>query len=157
MNVITILKQKFNLPIGFSDHSGNIFACLAAAAIGAEIFEFHVVFDKRQFGPDSPASINIDQVKQLTEGIKSIQTSLRTPVDKSDNEKYSGLKTMFGKSLAVNKSLPNGHVIVKEDLESKKPGGYGIPAKNFQNVIGRKLSENLKQWDFLREDHLENK
>src|SRR6056297_1659916 len=53
LNVITELKKRYEMPVGFSDHSGDIYACLAATALGAEILEFHVVFDKRMFGPDA--------------------------------------------------------------------------------------------------------
>jgi N-acetylneuraminate synthase len=59
------------------------------------------------------------------------------------------LKTLFGKSLAVNKDLPKEHVITIQDLESKKPGDQGIPAKNHQSILGRQLVKDKKQWDFL--------
>ena len=40
---------------------------------------------------------------------------------------------MFGKSLCVNKDLPEGHTISFEDLEAKKPHGYGIPPTDYKN------------------------
>lgn len=154
LNVMAELKERYQVPVGFSDHSGDVFACLAAATLGAEIFEFHVVFDKRQFGPDSPASISIDQTKVLCEGIKKIQSALRNPVVKSENQKYSELKVMFGKSLAVNKALPKGHLLTVDDLESKKPGDKGIPASQYQLVVGKELNRNLEKWDFLNSEDL---
>ena len=154
LNVIKEIKERFQLPTGFSDHSGDIFACLAAAALGAEIFEFHVVFDKRQFGPDSPASITIDQTKQLCQGIKQIQESLSNPISKNETTKYDELKNMFGKSLAVNKDLPIGHIIELNDLETKKPGDKGIPAFDYSKVIGKTLNKELKKWDFLTSKHI---
>jgi N-acetylneuraminate synthase len=39
-------------------------------------------------------------------------------------------------------------------LESKKPGEQGIPAKEFQRVIGKQLKRDLKQWSFLREEDI---
>ena len=149
LNVMAELKERYQVPVGFSDHSGDIFACLAAATLGADIFEFHVVFDKRQFGPDSPASITIDQCKILCEGIKKIQSALENPIIKSQNEKYASLKVMFGKSLAVNKALEKGHILTVDDLESKKPGDRGISAAEYQMALGKKLNKNLEKWDFL--------
>lgn len=154
LNVISILKEKFGIPVGFSDHSGNIYACLAAAALGAEIFEFHVVFDKRQFGPDSIASITVDETKVLARGIKEIQKSLAHPVEKAEVTKYTELKRIFGKSLAVNKDLKRGTVLRFEDLESKKPGDQGISASKFQTVLGKSLIKDLNQWDFLSPEHI---
>ncbi|NVJ86778.1 MAG: N-acetylneuraminate synthase family protein [Algoriphagus sp.] len=154
LNVIAELKERYHVPVGYSDHSGDIYACLAAASLGSEIFEFHVVFDKRQFGPDSHASITIDQTKVLCSGIKQIQNALKNPIVKSDNQRYSELKVMFGKSLAVNKFLKKGHFLTLDDLESKKPGDRGIPASDYQMVIGKKLNKNLDKWDFLTSEDI---
>lgn len=155
LNVMAELKNKFKIPVGFSDHSGNIYACLAAATLGAEIFEFHVVFDKRQFGPDTIASITIDQTKILVQGVREIQRSLQNPIEKSDVKKYDELKRIFGKSLAVNKDMNIGDQIRLEDLESKKPGDQGIPASEYRTVLGKKLCVELKQWDFLKPEHIQ--
>ncbi len=155
LNVMQELRDRYKVPVGFSDHSGDIFACLAAATLGAEILEFHVVFDKRQFGPDSQASITIDQAKSVSSGINFIRTALANPVQKSDNQKYAQLKVMFGKSLAVNKTLSKGHSITVDDLESKKPGDKGIPAGEYQSILGKKLNRTIEKWDFLNLEDLE--
>src|SRR6056297_1158094 len=65
LNIITELKKRYDIPVGFSDHSGDIYACLAATSLGAEILEFHAVFDKQLFGPDAKASLTIDKIKRL--------------------------------------------------------------------------------------------
>jgi N-acetylneuraminate synthase len=62
---------------------------------------------------------------------------------------------MFGKSLAVNKDLKSGHTISMDDLESKKPGDAGIKAKNYDQVIGRKINIDIPKWDFLKEEYLD--
>ena len=155
LNVIQELKNRFELPVGFSDHSGTIYACLAAAVMGAEVFEFHVVFDKRQFGPDVSSSITIDQVKILTEGIKAIQTAMNNPLNKNNISQCEDLKKMFGKSLSVNKNKKAGEIIKFEDLESKKPSEYGIPAIEFEKVIGKTLNKNLAKWSFLNWEDLD--
>lgn len=149
LNIIQELKNRFELPVGFSDHSGTIHACLAAAVMGAEVFEFHVVFDKRQFGPDVSSSIKIDQVKILTDGIKTIQTAMNYPLNKDNIFQFEDLKNMFGKSLSVNKNKKAGEIIKFEDLESKKPSEYGISAIEFEKVIGKTLNKNLAKWSFL--------
>ena len=155
LNIIQELKNRFELPVGFSDHSGTIHACLAAAVMGAEVFEFHVVFDKRQFGPDVSSSITIDQVKILTDGIKTIQTAMNYPLNKDNIFQFEDLKNMFGKSLSVNKNKKAGEIIEFDDLESKKPSEYGIPAIEFEKVIGKTLNKNLAKWSFLNWEDLD--
>ena len=154
LNVIGLLKERYNIPVGYSDHSGNIFACLAAAALGAEIFEFHAVFDKRMFGPDAAASIEIDDVAKLVDGIKQIQTALASPTEKNGNG-MQDMKKIFEKSLAVNQALSAGTILQFSHLEAKKPKGYGASAADFGGMIGKKLKHDKNKWDFLTEDDID--
>lgn len=155
-NVINELKERYKVAIGFSDHSAKIATNSAAVALGAEILEFHVVFDKRMFGPDTKSSLTIDETKQLVEDCNAVYKALKFPINKNENSQFSTLKTIFEKSLAVNKDLPMGHVLTFEDLEAKKPKGFGIDALKFESVLGKRISRNLTQWDFLNENDIIN-
>lgn len=157
LNVIQELKQRYGVPIGYSDHSGDIYACLFAAAQGAELFEFHAVYDKSMFGPDAKSSLTPAEVSKLVSGLRQYEQSLHNPVDKCSNSQYSELKGIFEKSLAVNKDLPAGHVLRLEDLETKKPKGKGINAAEFQNILGARLARPLTKWEFLNKIDLDEK
>ncbi|MCW3081365.1 N-acetylneuraminate synthase family protein [Segetibacter sp.] len=153
LHIIKQLNDRYNIATGLSDHSGDITACLAATAVGAEILEFHVVFDKRMFGPDAKASIEIDEVERLVKGVKQIRASLENRFCKNAlAENMSGLKQLFGKSLCINKTLPQGHTVTFEDLESKKPSGFGIAPSDYKSIIGKRLNKALSQWEFLNHE-----
>ncbi|MFK7779730.1 MAG: N-acetylneuraminate synthase family protein [Candidatus Gracilibacteria bacterium] len=154
LNVIDELKKRYDVPVGLSDHSGTIYPSLAAVSLGAEILEFHVVFDKRMFGPDSKSSLTIDETKQLVEGVRFIEASLNNKIDKTDNGKFKELKNIFEKSLAVNRDMKVGDIIAFDDLEAKKPFGYGIPAKDYKKILGKKINIDMKKWDFLKEGNI---
>lgn len=150
LNMLGSLKERYKVPVGFSDHSAHPETCFAAVALGAEILEFHVILDEQDTsGPDASSSLTIAQVADLVQAVRRIETALRHPIDKTDVSAFSGLKQMFEKSLAVNKDLPKGHVLRFEDLEAKKPKGFGIDARDYEQVIGRRLNKDLRQWDFL--------
>ena len=151
LNVIEELRNRYNIEVGLSDHSGVIYPSLAAVSLGAKILEFHAVFDKNMFGPDSNSSLTISEITQLVEGVRFIEESLENKIDKSDTSKFKNLKDIFEKSLAINKNMKSGEVITFDDLEAKKPSNKGIPAKLFKHVIGKKLKNNIKKWDFLKE------
>ncbi|WP_029035396.1 N-acetylneuraminate synthase family protein [Salinimicrobium terrae] len=152
LNVIEELKTRYGVPIGYSDHSARIETCIAAAALEAEILEFHAIFDRSSFGPDASSSLEINEIKQLVQAVRNIQTSFGHPVNKNDNSGFSDLKNIFEKSLALNKDLPRGHILKFEDLESKKPRGHGIDAKDFGKVIGQELARKCEKWEFLTSD-----
>lgn len=154
LNVIQELQNRYEVPIGFSDHSAQVATCIAATALGAEILEFHVVFDRQLFGPDAKASLTIQETKELVLAVENIATALSNPVDKNNSTDFTSLKQIFEKSLAVNKDLPQNHILTFDDLESKKPKGFGIDAARFPEIIGKTLKKELKQWDFLKEEDL---
>jgi N-acetylneuraminate synthase len=154
LQVIAEIKERYNVPVGFSDHSAKVATGIAAVALGAEILEFHVVFHRSLFGPDAEASLTLEETKQLVESVNDIYLAQNSSLNKNSNESFQELKAIFEKSLAINKNLPQGHIITFDDLESKKPKGYGISAADFQKVIGRKLNINMSQWDFLNEEDL---
>lgn len=149
LNVISEFKERYNVPIGFSDHSSSIEACIAATALGAELLEFHVVFNKEMFGPDAKSSLTMEETTQLVKAVKNINTASNNPIDKSKNEQFAELKHIFEKSLSVNKDCPEGHIITFADLEAKKPKGFGIDASEYESIIGKAIKNPLKQWDFL--------
>jgi N,N'-diacetyllegionaminate synthase len=154
LNVIQELKERYKVPVGFSDHSARIETCIAATALGASILEFHVVFDRQLFGPDAKASLTIQETAALVIAVNNIAKALLQPIDKNNNADFSGLKQIFEKSLAVNKDLPKNHIITFDDLEAKKPKDFGVDAMRFQEVIGKVLNRDLNQWDFLNEGDL---
>ncbi len=154
LNVIQQLKERYGVTVGYSDHSGNIYACLAAAALGAEILEFHAVFNKRMFGPDAAASVEIDDIKKLVEGVNQIKTALQHPAVKDGNNMQE-MKNIFEKSLAVNRPLQKGTIVQFQHLEAKKPKGHGINASRYNEVLGKRLKNDKQQWDFLQAEDVE--
>ncbi|MEI6864479.1 N-acetylneuraminate synthase family protein [Flavicella sp.] len=154
LNVIQELKKRYKVPVGFSDHSSSIEACIAATTLGAEILEVHVVFDKEMFGPDAKSSLNFPEVTELVKAVNNIQIALDYPVDKNNNSQYCELKKKFEKSLAVNKDLMKDHTLTFLDLETKKPKGYGILASEYESILGKRLNKNLNKWEFLNFEDL---
>jgi N-acetylneuraminate synthase len=154
LNVIQELKNRYQVSVGFSDHSAKIETCIAATTLGASILEFHVVFDRQIFGPDSKSSLTISETKDLVKAVSNIHRALINPINKNETTVFSELKQIFEKSLAVNKDLPKNHVLTFDDLESKKPKGFGVDASRFQEIIGKTLNRNLTKWDFLKESDL---
>lgn len=137
--VIDEMHSRFACPVGLSDHSGDIYAGLAAVARGAELLEVHVTFDRRSFGPDVPASLTIDRFADLVNGVRQVSRSLEaSPGKDALAESTAGLKDIFGRSLALERDLAGGTVISSGDVTLKKPAG-GIPWARVGDVVGRTL------------------
>ncbi len=155
LNVMPELRARYGCPVGLSDHSGTIFAGLAAASLGANLLEVHVVFARECFGPDTPASVTVPELSQLMTGIRFIDKALSNPVDKEANAaKLQALRNTFGKSLVATRALPAGLVLGDAEITLKKPG-TGLPAKKLEAVLGRKLRRALAADEQVKEEDLE--
>ncbi len=155
LNVISELKNKFNYDVGLSDHSGLIYPSIASVCFGVKAIEAHIVYDQTMFGPDSKSSLTPKKFKEMVDGVRYVEKSLINPV-KKNSLNFDTMKVMFGKSLSINRDKKKGDTIFITDLESKKPLDAGIPAKNFESVLGRKLNKNLSKGDFINFNDLEN-
>jgi N-acetylneuraminate synthase len=154
LNLLETFRERYGTKVGLSDHSGKIYAGLAAAALGADMIEVHVTFSRESFGPDVPASLTTIELAQLTEGVQFIRTALANPKEKDSlAADAQGLRTIFTKSVVAKTSLPAGHTVAAGDLTVKKPG-TGIPPNRLQEVIGRVLKKAVEPDHIFHESDL---
>lgn len=152
LNVLAQLKERYQCPVGLSDHSGTMWAGLAAAALGASLVEVHITFSRRAFGPDVPASVTIEELEQLVAGVRFIAAALRSPVDKDRAAaELEAVRQTFGRSVVAARDLEAGAVVTEADLAFKKPAG-GLPAGDWRRYVGRRLLRAVRRDERFRED-----
>jgi N,N'-diacetyllegionaminate synthase len=155
LNILSMLRERYNCPVGLSDHSGTIYAGLAAAALGADMIEVHVTFSRECFGPDVPASITTAELSDLVRGVRFIETALANPVDKDALAADSSeLRSMFGKSVVAARDLAAGVVLACEHLALKKPG-TGLSPARLPELVGRTLKRAVTADTLLSEADLD--
>lgn len=81
------MKRRYpGVPVGLSDHSGTIWPSIVAAAYGADLIEVHVTWSKECFGPDVAASVTIEELKRLVEGVRYVESMGSVDRDKLPSE-----------------------------------------------------------------------
>lgn len=149
INLLDEIRRRYDSPAGLSDHSGNIYAGLAAVTLGAEVLEVHVALSREMFGPDVPASVTTTELRQLVEGVRQIERMLASPVDKEEMaQELEPLRDLFTKSVVAGKDLPAGTELMPEHLKLKKPG-TGLMASQLPALVGRRLRRDLRKDEFL--------
>lgn len=76
LKTITTLKEKFQCPVGISDHSPGDLVPLAAVALGATVIEKHVTFDRQTQGPDHPFAMTMEEFKEMIARIRLLEQAL---------------------------------------------------------------------------------
>ena len=154
LNMIPFFRERYGCLVGLSDHSGTIYAGLAAAVLGIEVLEIHLTLSREAFGPDVPASVTTGELAQLVEGIRFIETIMANPADKEAMaQELAPLRDLFTKSIVVQTDLPEGTALLAAHLTGKKPG-TGIPVSHLPSVVGRRLRRSVKADELLQEQDL---
>jgi len=155
LNIISEMKERYDCPIGFSSHIPDNSVSIAAKCLGISMLEVHVTFDRKMFGPDSTSSITINELAELVRSIRKVEEVLFYKLDKNQMAKeLSPLKNIFGKSIVANKNLTKGEILDLSHLGFKKPGG-GLPPKEINLLIGKKLKIDVLRDQPIKEEHID--
>lgn len=137
VNLLAMLdiKEKFNVGIGYSDHTMGIEVPIAATAMGAEIIEKHFTLDKNLEGPDHAASLNPEELIEMVKSIRNIESALGNKIKKvSPSEEKN--KNIARRSIVAFSKIPKGKPFSEQNLIAKRPGN-GISPMEWDNVIGK--------------------
>jgi N-acetylneuraminate synthase len=152
INLLSFYKHRYNCLVGLSDHSGSVYPGIAAAVMGASIVEVHVTFSKKMFGPDVPASLTIEELKSLVDGVDFVERMLANPADKATGaQDFADLRKIFYKSLVAKVDISANTVIDEGMLTCKKPGD-GIPAHRLPEFVGKRICKDVRADQQLKEE-----
>jgi len=155
LGTLAALRERYRCPVGLSDHSGGLYAGLAAVALGADLLEVHLTFSRECFGPDVPASVTPRELARLVEGADQIRRGLAGGTDKETlDPSLRETRMLFSKSIVAARDLPCAARLAREDVAFKKPGG-GLPPSALGRVLGRSLRRSVAADGAIREEDLE--
>lgn len=154
LNVLPEIRTKWGCEVGYSDHTLENNACLAAVALGATVIEKHLTFSRAMYGSDAKHSAEPDQFAALARGIREISTILANPVSKNDLTDVKDMKAIFEKSVVSKRRILSGTTITADMVAVKKPG-TGIPAAKLDMVIGSKARSDIAPDALIAEGAIE--
>ena len=153
LSVMQKLKEKFHLPVGYSDHSIDILACLAASAMGANIIEKHLRHTKNTPSPDDIHSLSVEEFKKLVDDIryfeKTVGNGIKEPT-KTELKNRSSSRV----SIIATVDIPKGSQISSKIVDIRRPG-TGIQPKFFSEIIGKTTLKEIKKDQPLNFDDLQ--
>lgn len=143
-------KKYPDIRVGFSDHSGSPIIAMLAFAFGAQFVEQHVVYSREQYGPDSLASIEVDEIPQILEYLRLLILLKQQKNSKDEvSENLKDLRRIFQRGLSLKLNIRSGTLITEDMLTLKKPFseiGWEMRSK----FIGRKAIRDIKLDEHLK-------
>ncbi len=141
LNALISLKQKFRLPIGFSDHTLGTLAPSIASCLGAKVIEKHFTLSKKMKGWDHKVSAEPLELKRIIDETKLVHKYLGKKIFKRPESKK--IIQEFRRSAIANRDLKIGDQISMSDITFKRPG-TGISPDKIYKYVGKKIKKNIK-------------
>lgn len=133
---MALLRERFGLPVGLSDHTIGTAVSVAATALGAVLIERHVTLRRADGGPDSAFSLEPEELSRLVEEARAAHEAVGdVEWHRIDAE---GASRDLKRSLYISEDSAAGDVLSPENIRSIRPAG-GLPPKHYDEVLGRRL------------------
>lgn len=147
MKAMLTMKDKFNLPVGYSDHTQGIEIPIMAVAMGATIIEKHFTLDKNMEGPDHKASLEPDELKQMVKEIRNVEKAFGSGVKEPQESEKKNIK-IARKSIVAKCDIKKGDLFSESNLTCKRPGN-GISPMKWDEIIGTIANKDYKEDDLI--------
>ena len=150
--VMDTLRERYNLPVGYSGHERGLAPSVAAAALGACVIERHFTLDKNQVGTDHKASLEPAELAELVRMVREVESCLILKGKKVFPEELAAAKKLR-KCMVYSRDLPAGHVLSLADVTTRSPLD-GISPVHWDEVLGAVLKRSVKQEEPMQWEHL---
>ena len=151
LQAIPFLKGKFDVPVGYSDHTIGTVACLASVCYGAVVVEKHFTLNKNQEVGDHKLSADPKDMARLVIDIRNLEKCISV-TDRQEPGTEEELD-MSRKSLVTITDIPKGATITEDMILAMRPGG-GISPLEIDRIVGRKSLQNIPRETMLKMDLL---
>jgi sialic acid synthase SpsE len=143
LRAIATLASRFDVPVGLSDHSKESFSAVVAVALGASVYERHLVADPADEAIDAPVSASPGELAEIVRTAARVQRALgdgRRTCGRSEQ----GNRMASRRGLYASRDLAPGAPLCSADLVALRPEG-AVPASSWAGVLGRCLEQPLAE------------
>lgn len=154
MNLRTIqdMRNRFQIPIGLSDHSMGSLSAVTSVALGAAVVEKHFCISREIENPDASFSMTPEEYEAMVRDIRMAEAALGEPSYGVSPEEESS--RVFRRSVFVVKDIARGEELTGENTHIIRPG-YGLKPKYHRDILGMRADRDLKRGTPVSFDALE--
>lgn len=158
--ILIKLKQLYELPVGYQDHSDADTAAAfwlpaAAQGMGVDILEKHITHDRSYRGVDHQAALNPDEFSRFVGMVREIDRAMGESTPRPFSAAEQRYRTYAKKSLVALHDVEAGEELREGDLEAMRVPEPGIPADRIDELIGRRVKKGLAQLDTILPEFIE--
>ncbi|MBI4236631.1 MAG: N-acetylneuraminate synthase family protein [Chloroflexi bacterium] len=134
---IPLLKELFQVPVGFSDHTIGLAVPIAAVALGADLIEKHFTLDKTLPGPDQALSVEPGELRALVNGVQAARRAIGSPASIGPTAGEREVRYWARKGLYARRDIPEGTALTEADIVALRPAD-GLAPRHYKTLLGRR-------------------
>jgi N-acetylneuraminate synthase/N,N'-diacetyllegionaminate synthase len=150
LRAMQTMDYRFDVPIGFSDHTTQVETLGLAVAMGATIVEKHLTLDRSLPGPDHESSLEPGELYRAIDIVRNAERAKGSPEKEPVGDE---MDTAFiaRKSLHATTDIEAGTTLTAEHIEITRPVN-GLQPEQYKDIIGQRLTESLAAGDPITEE-----
>ncbi len=152
LSAIPIMRTRWGLPVGLSDHTAGYVIPVTAVALGACIIEKHFTLSRADPSPDAVFSLDVEEFRSMVQAIRQAEAALSGPgiLEPTDSERES---RRLRRSLFVVLDVAVGETLTEANVRSIRPAA-GLHTREYERVLGRRAVKPISKgtplsWDLL--------
>ncbi len=151
LKTIPDMIDRFEVPVGLSDHTLGVNAAISSVCLGGCIIEKHLCISRNDPGPDSKFSLEPQEMETLVVGIREIEDAMGgVRYGPSEREEHN---LRYRRSIYVIEDIQEGEEISETNIRSIRPG-LGLHPKHLNSVTGMKATRFLPSGHALKWEDL---
>ena len=143
LSKIKTLQERYQVSVGFSDHTEGWESAVQAVTLGAKVVEKHFTLNKKLPGPDHWFSSNPKEFQELVFQIRLAEKRMGFGELKPANSEMKDRK-QWRLGLFWDQNMQAGDTIFKKDVAIRKPATNLLP-KDLDSIIGQKIIRSCKK------------
>jgi sialic acid synthase SpsE len=140
LRAIATLADAFDVPVGLSDHSADLFAVPIAVALGASLYERHFILDGDSGAVDAAVSSSASEFADLIRVAVRTRCALGSGVKACLPAEKGSLASRRG--LYAARPLRAGHTIARSDVIALRPAA-ALASDDMPALVGTRLTRDV--------------
>jgi len=154
LSVIPEMKSRYDVPVGFSDHSTDpVIAPVLAIGFGATIIEKHFTLDRSLPGPDHPFALIPSELELMIKAIRNAEQA-RGSGKKDILKEEIELRRFATRSIQATRDISKGEVFQEGiNFDVLRPGNRirGMEPRFLEDINGKRAVKDIKKGDGITE------
>ena len=149
IRVVDSLKKKFQLNVGYSDHSPGSLVVLASIVLGSSIIEKHFTINPKAKGPDHPHSMDPKSFSKMVQDIRTLEKALGTGIKKVEKSEKE-TRILQRRGIWTIKKIRKNQKFTSKNIVALRPVS-GLSSSKYESVIGKIAKRDFLEYESIKQ------